>query len=258
MPGRLAPILTLRRRHAEGNPPLQDSAPAPPPDDAVLPVEDEHLEARTRFRPVALRAAGGLLLLGFCLWVLLGLDAEAFAAWKREAGPIPFFLALAVLPAFGLPTTPFYLLAGATYGVVVGLAGSSVALAANLALCYWIAKSGMRPALERLLARTKYTLPQVKPGREAHFVLAAKLMPGVPTFVKNYLICLGGVGFGVYFGISFVVTALYAGLFVVLGESLYDQDWGGAAWALGGLVALGVAFWLIRKRVKSREVSKEA
>src|SRR5690606_7883903 len=108
-------------------------------------------------------------IVGVCAWVWLAWDHESFARWQEEAGPLPFFGALAVLPAFGLPTTPFYLLAGATFGTGLALAGSAVSLAANLALCHWIARSGVRPRLERWLDRRGHRLPAVKPGRELRF-----------------------------------------------------------------------------------------
>lgn len=177
------------------------------------------------------------------LWIRY--DAEAFAAWKAEAGPVPFFAALAVLPAFGVPTTPFYVLAGALFGVAGGLAGSAASLAVNLLLCYWIGRrSGLRPWLAQRLRRWSRDLPELEGGRALRFALLVKFVPGAPTFLKNYLLILAGVPFRLYFGLSFVVTMAWAAGFIVLGESMQDRDFGQAAWALGGLAVLGLAVWL--------------
>jgi uncharacterized membrane protein YdjX (TVP38/TMEM64 family) len=191
------------------------------------------------------------LLVGLVLAVTLALwmwwDQEAFMEWKRDAGALPFFAALAVLPAFGVPTTPFYLLAGATFGVAGGLLGSAISLAVNLLLCFWIARSGLRKWLEAALKRTRYRLPVVADGRVIRFALLVKFTPGAPTFIKTYLIAIAGVPFWLFFLLSYVVTMAYAAGFIVLGESMLDRDFGQAAWALAVLVVLGVAIWFGRR-----------
>ena len=42
-----------------------------------------------------------LLLVGLVIYFW---DQDAFLAWKEQAGPLPFFTALALLPAIGVPT----------------------------------------------------------------------------------------------------------------------------------------------------------
>jgi hypothetical protein len=96
----------------------------------------------------------GFASLAFALWSVW--DRDAMEAWKQEAGPLVFFGSTAVLPAIGLPITPFFVLAGATFGVGPGLLGSGVALGLNLALCYAIARSRVRSWLEGLLRRFEY------------------------------------------------------------------------------------------------------
>jgi uncharacterized membrane protein YdjX (TVP38/TMEM64 family) len=210
---------------------------------------DEELQPTTEVVPT--RWLGRCLVIGIVLAVGLAAwlwwDTEAFFEWKREAGLVPFFGALAVLPAFGVPTTPFYILAGATFGVGVGIAGSAISLALNLLLCYWIARSGLRKWLERALARTKYRLPQVGDGRVIRFALLVKFTPGAPTFIKTYLIAIAGVPFWVYFLLSYVVTMAYATGFIVLGEGMFDRDLSQAIWALVILLVLGAVVWFGRR-----------
>ena len=56
------------------------------------------------------------------------------------------------------------------------------------------------------------------------FTLAVKAAPGVPSFVKNYVLGMVGIPFALYFGLSLLVTGAYAALCIVLGESLLTND----------------------------------
>ncbi|TYT75779.1 TVP38/TMEM64 family protein [Desulfobotulus mexicanus] len=194
------------------------------------------------------RGAGFFLLVFVLLWLWLALDKEIFLAWKQQAGPFPFFLALTLLPLLGFPTTPFYILAGATFGWATGLLGSGLSLAANLVLCHWVSRSGLRPLLERVLRKTSFRIPEVKPGRFLPFIIGAKLVPGVPAFAKNYLIALSGVPFRIYFGISFSISMAYASSFVLLGESILEKDWGMLSAVVVVLALLVIGFWYLRRR----------
>lgn len=191
------------------------------------------------------RILGGLAGAALVVFLWIRFDRQALVEWKAEAGPLPFFAALAVLPAIGVPTTPFYVLAGATFGVAGGLAGSAVSLAINLLLCYWIGhRSGLRAWLARRLQRWSRELPELEGGRALRFALVVKLAPGAPTFLKTYLLVIAGVPFRLYFGLSFVVTMAWAAGFIVLGESMQDRDFSQAAWAIAVLAALALAVGL--------------
>jgi uncharacterized membrane protein YdjX (TVP38/TMEM64 family) len=170
--------------------------------------------------------------------------------WIRDAGPLPLFGAMAILPAFGMPLTPFFILAGATFGVARGLLGSGVALALNLALCYWIARSGMRPRLVSLLRRFSYELPdfEEKDKGAVRFTLAVKLAPGVPGFAKNYVLGVAGVPLAVYFGLSMLITGAYATALVVLGESFLEHNLDHTIIAGAVVIALAIGVWLWRRK----------
>ena len=176
-------------------------------------------------------------------------DLDAMLAWQQRASPVRFFAAMAVLPAIGVPLTPLFILAGATFGPGMGLGGSLVALGLNLALCYWIA-SMMRPRLARLLSRFGYELPALAGKKQGalRFTLAAKLAPGVPLFVKNYSLGVAGVRFDMYFVVSMLTSGLYGALLILLGESLVRHSIGQVALAVAGMALLGVGVWLWRRR----------
>lgn len=196
-------------------------------------------------------AAAALIVVLFVLWSAW--DREAIMAWKEDAGPLLFFASMAVLPALGVPISPFFILAGATYGLRLGLLGSGIALAANLAMSYWVAR-GMQGRLDALLRRFGYELPDFaeKERGAVRFTLAVKLAPGVPAFVKNYGLGVAGVPFAIYFVMSMVITGAYAALLIVLGESILEHRLGRALWPAVTLVVVGLGLWLWRRRGQSR------
>lgn len=190
-------------------------------------------------------AVVGLFALFWIVW-----DQQATMAVLRNSGPWPFFGAMALLPAIGAPLTPFFLLAGASFGVQVGLIGSALALAVNLTLCYWVARSGLHGRLEAILARFDYEMPNFETRRPdaVRLAVVVKLAPGVPNTIKHYGLALAGVPFAAYFGISMLVTGVYAAALVVLGESLLDHDLDRVFVTAAIVVAAGGGLWLFQSR----------
>lgn len=202
------------------------------------------------------RVLGGLALaaVAFVLWSAW--DRDAMTVWKEDAGPLPFFAAMATLPAIGIPMTPFFVIAGATFGVGLGLVGSGVALGLNLVLCYGIARSGLRARLAALLRRFGYELPDFEEKGAVRFTMLVKLAPGVPGAAKNYLLGLTGVPFPLYLGLSILMSGAYGAVCVVLGVSLFEHDVHRAAVAGAVVLALAVAlgaWWWARRRSRASE-----
>jgi uncharacterized membrane protein YdjX (TVP38/TMEM64 family) len=194
-----------------------------------------------------LRIAGMLLLVVALAGAWRNWDGERIREWQEQAGPIPFFLAMTILPAVGVPTTPLYILAGAAFSMPVALVGTLLSVAANLLLSYWVAHGALRPWLERLLEKSRHDLPDVQ-GRNAWWVTClVRLAPGIPAFIKNYLLGLANIPLPIYFLGSMGITGLYAALFVVLGESMKDRDTHQALWVVGLMMSLvGVGWWVRR------------
>ena len=196
----------------------------------------------------------GLAVMAVVLWSIW--NREAMMTWKKEAAPFPFFAAMTFLPAFGVPITPFFVVAGATFGIGPGLLGSGIALGSNLTLCYGIARSGLRRRLKSLLYRLDYQLPdfQGKGAGAVRFTLFVKLAPGLPAVAKNYFLGLTGVPFPLYFGLSMLITGAYASLCVVLGTSLREHDTRRVVVAGVVVVAgmLALVWWRRRRRSGAR------
>jgi uncharacterized membrane protein YdjX (TVP38/TMEM64 family) len=193
-------------------------------------------------------AALAIAVVGYYAWSAW--DHAALMAWMGRANPFWFFVVMSLVTIVGVPITPLYIVAGATFGTRLGLAGSLVALAVNLTLCYWIARSALRRHLESLLQRFGYDLPDLRSTRRnaLHFTVFVRFTPGVPAFVKSYVLGLAGVPFPTYLGVSMLIGGTYAIAFVVMGESLLEHDLRHLAVVAVAVAVLaaGVSFW--RKR----------
>jgi len=64
------------------------------------------------------------------------------------------------------------------------------------------------------------------------------------------------VPFWIYFGVSGLITGMYAVGFVVLGESLLEHDLGNGAIAVAVLAAAGLAIYLWRRRMAGRQAAR--
>jgi uncharacterized membrane protein YdjX (TVP38/TMEM64 family) len=200
-----------------------------------------------------------LAALAWALWSTWG--HELMASLQNEARPVRFFGLVALLPAIGAPVTPLFVLAGATFGVGVGLIGSWIALALNLTLCYWLARSKLRPLVERLLERmSRRELPDFaeKDRNAVRFTLLVKLAPGLPSFAKNYMLGVAGVPFALYFAVSMLTAGAYAAALVVLGESLFVHDSRRAIIAVVLVGALAAGLWWWRRSRRSRREAGHA
>jgi uncharacterized membrane protein YdjX (TVP38/TMEM64 family) len=177
-------------------------------------------------------------------------DHEAIMRWFRELHPLPFFIVAALLPAIGVPTSPIYILAGALFGMPLGLVVSWAAVVVSGILCFWIAR-GLRPLFERMLRMFKTELPDFSERDKGalRFVVGVKLAPGAPAFLKSYALGVSGVPFRLYLVVAMLTTALYATALTVLGESLLDHRARRVVVVVAVLAAVtAAAMWWYRRR----------
>lgn len=193
--------------------------------------------------------------------VLRGVDVRGLIdqlfAMVRDAGPVVYFGAMAVLPVLGFPISPFYLTAGEAFAPQMTLPGVLVAaLAANtvqFALSFWLAHRALRPAVEWVLSHTKYRVPRVKPENELTIAMLTRVTPGPPLFLQSYLLGLSGVRFRTYMLVSVGVQALTGSAFIVFGKALMSGKGGMALLGLLVLVAAVALVQLLRKRFTKRD-----
>ena len=213
-------------------------------------------------RALLLKLAGaGVVLLVAAVLVARGLDLKALLAQGldviRSAGPAAFFTAMAVLPAVGVPQTVFALTAGPVFGPTLGLGPviilALLALAANMALSYFLARRALRPLLEMLFIKLGYALPRAKAGDEFDLIVLLRVTPGVPFPVQNYLLGLAEVPFGQYLLVSFLIQGPLNAAFILFGDALLHGKGKVALVALSVILALMAATQLVRKHYGKKQ-----
>ena len=208
-----------------------------------------HSPDRTRFLFLVLLM---LLVLGLGVWLwrpTAGL--EDVLSMLQRGGPLLFFSALVVLPLVGVPSTPFYLLAGPAFGPGMAMLGTAVAVALQQAIAYWLSRHWLRAFIKRLLARTRFRVPEVKPEQHARFTMLVRITPGLPSWGKNYLVGVAGIPFATYFWISWPIALAYSAAFILLGDAAFTRDWR----ELIPVVALVALLLFLRHRFRLRHQS---
>lgn len=167
---------------------------------------------------------------------------------RLETLPLfPLLVAMVILPALGLPMTPFFIIAGLRFGISGGLAFSAVATLLNLLLCYSVAHGRLRPLLQGAVQRRFPALVALDRDRRDAWRLTfmIKLVPGVPIFIKHYALGIAGVPRSIYLTVALLTTGPYGVAFVALGESALEGNVGQALIALSLLllVAVLMAAW---------------
>jgi uncharacterized membrane protein YdjX (TVP38/TMEM64 family) len=192
--------------------------------------------------------------------LLRGIDVKALAvrvmALIGNVGPWGFFIGMALLPAAGFPLSLFALAAGPAFSERLGVGGViaayGAALAVNLLLTYWIARWGLRPWIERMVARFGYKIPQFDPEEQLEVTVLLRITPGPPFFVQSYLLGLGNVAFGTYLLVSWsIVTAQGVGI-VVFGDAIMHGKGGMAMLGVSLVLAAAIIIHLVRKHLGRR------
>lgn len=211
--------------------------------------------------PVAKLAILAIAVLGVAVLVLRGVDLrgliEQFIGTIRDLGPVVFFAAMMVLPAFGMPLLAFTIPAGEAFAPQMGLGGviavSLVIVAINLALGYWVARYAFRPILTKLMKRYGYSVPRVTPDNALMVTLLVRLTPGPPYAVQACLLGLAEVPFKMYMIVSWLGLLPWVVGAIVLGKGLFSGKFGMAASGIGVLIAAAVVIHWVRRKYMVRQ-----
>jgi len=209
---------------------------------------------------LVLVAAAGL---GVLYLLARGVDVRGLVAQGLEAvrgaGPVTFFLAMALLPAFGAPMSVFALSAvplfGPRFGTipVVGLALAAITF--NLSLTHALASRWLRPPLAWVVERLGYRLPRVEVADVTDLIILLRVTPGVPFPVQNYLLGLAAVPFGRYLLLSCLIAWPINTAFMLFGDALMHGKGRLAFISLLALLALMTGAHLVRKHYGKRKVA---
>jgi uncharacterized membrane protein YdjX (TVP38/TMEM64 family) len=198
--------------------------------------------------------AGGLLLARG--YDIKGLIQEVLGV-IRGAGAVPFFLAMAILPAAGMPMSFFSLTAGPVFAPQIGMPAvivlSLAAITFSMAFSYFLATRLLRPVLEALLVRLGYKLPQVDSGDATDLIVLLRVTPGVPFPVQNYLLGLARVPFGKYLLVSCLIQWPTNAAFILFGDALLQGKGKVALISLSVILALMAATQLVRKHYGAKK-----
>jgi len=174
-------------------------------------------------------------------------------------GPWVFFTAMALMPAFGVPTLPFTLVAGSAFGERMGMAGTvlavNAAMTVNLALTYWLSRWVFRTRLARLFEKLGYKLPEVDRGDITDLIIILRVTPGVPFFVQNYLLGLADAPVRLYFLLSCLFVWPNNAAFTIFGDALRHGRGGTIVLALSLIVAVVAATHLLRRHYSQRRAA---
>lgn len=203
-----------------------------------------------------------LVLLAVGLGLLaLELDVGAYAKrcleFVRAEGAVLFFFAMAVLPLFGFPLSPFVLSAGPVFGPTLGTTGviacGVAAIAVNVSIAYWVGSFALRPWMERFIAWLGYDVPKLPTGKDWELTFILRIVPGVPFFLQSYLLGLARVRFWKYLIVSTLVPSGYLVAAVVAGDALVHGD--KRKLILGGVLfaVVGGCLHFLRKRYAARK-----
>jgi len=194
------------------------------------------------------------------LLLLRGVDVRGLAGQGmnmiRDAGPWVYFAATAFLPAVGAPLSAFTIVAGEAFAAQMTLAGviaaTLAAIAANLALTYWLARRALRPLLSRFTEYYGYRIPRVTKANALNVALFIRLTPGPPFFMQSYMLGLAEVPFRLYMAVSWLCILPWAVAFVVLGKGAFAGNFKLVLTGVGVLVAATALVHWIRKRYAAR------
>jgi len=209
-------------------------------------------------------AAG--LVVGLAALVLLAVQLGAIGAINsvvlslRDAGPVAFFAAMALLPAVGFPMMAFTLAAGPVFGPTLGagwvIGWALLAVLANLLLSYWLASRALRPLVGRLLNRFEIRLPENLAGSAWQVTLITRLAPGPPYWVQSYLLGVIRVPLLPYLVVSLLVMGGYL-VALVLGGKAVTEGNGRLGFAAVAVLAVFITvLQVLRKRTARRTAAR--
>lgn len=207
-------------------------------------------------------AVAGVVLLVAAVLAVRGVDLKALVApglaLIRDAGPLVFFLSMALVPAAGVPFLVFLLpvvsLFGPRFGTPVTVALALGAATANMAFTYTLARWALRPGLTRLLARLGYKIPEVAAADATDLIVILRVTPGIPFCVQHYLLGLASVPFRHYLFISCLVVWPVATGFMLFGDALLHGKGKVALLSLSLLLAATAVLHLVRKHYGKKRI----
>ncbi len=145
-------------------------------------------------------------------------DLGAIRAWMLGLNPALLIVLMAVLPVVGFSVALVYLVAGAAFGGIAGFAVITAVTAFHLTASHWLGRKFFRRPVERFLKKRKVRVPEIPPGEEREVTLLILLTPGLPYFVRNYVLALSHIPGRTYFWIAWPIYVMRSCVTLYLGD----------------------------------------
>ncbi len=228
---------------------------------AVVPMKVNRSRAARAWGLALQLLTAGFIIACVAFVMRPGFDLHSFLEALRDVGPFWFFGGLAILPLVFVPTSPFYILAGAAYPLSVNFIGIGVSIFLNMTLAYFIGFLFLRTFSLRMAEKVMGRPVRASKEDALALALLVKLAPGVSSILKSYIMSAAGIPFLIYTAVSWTITMCFATGMLFFGASLRDNDRGMMIF-LGLLFLASIFFfaWYMRRYLKRRNgrISKES
>jgi uncharacterized membrane protein YdjX (TVP38/TMEM64 family) len=169
-----------------------------------------------------------------------------------QQNPLWLFAAIAILPGFGFPSSPLFILAGIVWGTTVeGCAIACSALILNLAWTHQMAAHPGHKILTRWFGEKAEKWGQFGKERPLKMTTLVRITPGIPLCVQNYTLGVMRVPFVPYILLSSILTSIFACGLVVAGGAFLNGNLTYALAGVAAIIALNMIFKSLRHRIGS-------
>lgn len=216
---------------------------------------------RMRRRDICLWSGVLVVAVAIVITLLLTVRIDWAAVSSAIAGfnPVLAIAIMAILPLGGFSISIVYLAVGARFGPVAGLPVVAGVTAFHLLATYWITRSFLRGPLDRFVKKRGYKLPHVRPNEHASVCLLAVLVPGLPYFVRNYLLVLTEVPLRVYFWVCLPAYVARSYVTILLGNLSTDPDGGQLLLlVITYVIKLTICGWIVLRLRRGRHAGEAA
>jgi uncharacterized membrane protein YdjX (TVP38/TMEM64 family) len=171
-----------------------------------------------------------------------------FLEQLRHWGPVLFFGIFALCISFGVPPTPFLLVAGATFDLATNSLGLFIGYAVSLAVAYAYAHRLFQRQLAEFLERKVPVVAGLLQESPVLATVLVRLTPGFPYVLQNCLVVGVCRSFRSYLLASLPPLVLLAILYTQLGKGLLAGNVRLIALALFALLCVAAGFRLLARR----------
>lgn len=190
-------------------------------------------------------AAAGILLLS--AFSILFYREQVLGYWQRlqngETHPAGLIAAYVVLPMVGFPIIPLLILLGVRFGSLYGSIIMALIMPIHLAVSYWAVRTRIQGWIERLADARSISIPKLPKRHRFSFSFLFMVIPGLSYTLKNYLLPMSGLSFGLFMICGWIPQAVLGIPFVVMGAAAAQYS----LILLGALTVIYIVMILSRK-----------